>query len=331
MIRGGTPAGWVDKQARATKVCPFCPLFTAVNKPYPKLQLALVATRSAYLGLYPEDEAEIGLTRWAVINGCRRPAAAANFGRPTLDIVVEDEVANDRVTLLAAAVIENVGRRDFDVIEEAKAVELLIAECGNVDMAAMKLAKSKGWISQRRSLLRLAPELQAALRNGELAVLTARTLAQVPPESQVQAWTAERERERQKAEPEPDPASENREPARIPVTAAKVTRTFRRLEADPVTLADALVDYLDADGLKTLIQALTDRHQFRTRRRGCSPRGDQPHHRKLLLCNSFPERRTLLGRSLYPPAESAIVSSTVPVCRAQRMDGLTLPTTPSRL
>ncbi len=36
MIRGGTPAGWVDKQARATKVCPFCPLFTAVNKPYPK-------------------------------------------------------------------------------------------------------------------------------------------------------------------------------------------------------------------------------------------------------------------------------------------------------
>ena len=57
MIRGGTPAGWVDKQARATKVCPFCPLFTAVNKPYPKLQLALVATRSAYLGLYPEDEA----------------------------------------------------------------------------------------------------------------------------------------------------------------------------------------------------------------------------------------------------------------------------------
>jgi ParB family chromosome partitioning protein len=225
-----------------------------------QLQPALVVTRSAYLGLYPEDEAEIGLARWVVINGCRRLAAAANFGRPNLDIIVKDEVANDRITLLAAAVIENVGRRDFDVIEEAKAVELLIAECGNVDMAAMKLAKSKGWISQRRSLLRLAPELQTALRNGELAVRTARTLAQVPPESQVQAWTAERERERHKAEPEPDPAPENREPARIPVTAAKVTRTFRRLEADPVTLADALVDYLDADGLRTLIQALTDRH-----------------------------------------------------------------------
>jgi ParB family chromosome partitioning protein len=49
-------------------------------------------------------------------------------------------------------------------------------------------------------------------------------------------------------------------PARPHVIAAKVTRTFRRLEADPTTLADALVDYLAADGLRTLIQALTNRH-----------------------------------------------------------------------
>ncbi|MFE5702235.1 ParB/RepB/Spo0J family partition protein [Rhodococcus koreensis] len=225
-----------------------------------QLQPALVVTRDAYLWLYPEDEAEIGLARWVVINGCRRLAAAENFGRPNLDIVVKDEVAKDRVTLLAAAVIENVGRRDFDVIEEAKAVELLISECGTVEMAAMKLAKSKGWISQRRALLRLTPELQTALRNGELAVRTARSLAQVPPEAQVQAWAAEKEREHKKPEPDPNPEPENRNPTRTPVTAAKVTRTFRRLEADPATLADALVDYLDADGLQTLIQALTDRH-----------------------------------------------------------------------
>ncbi|ELB91070.1 putative plasmid partitioning protein [Rhodococcus wratislaviensis IFP 2016] len=225
-----------------------------------QLQPALVVTRDAYLRLYPEDEPKIGLARWVVINGCRRLAAAENFGRPNLDIIVKDEVAKDRVTLLAAAVIENVGRRDFDVIEEAKAVELLISECGTVEKAALKLAKTKGWISQRRSLLRLAPELQTALRNGELAVRTARSLAQVPPEAQVQAWTAEKERDHKKPDPDPTPEPENRNPTRTPVTAAKVTRTFRRLEADPATLADALVDYLDADGLQTLIQALTDRH-----------------------------------------------------------------------
>ncbi|MGH3802945.1 MAG: ParB/RepB/Spo0J family partition protein, partial [Pseudonocardiaceae bacterium] len=169
-------------------------------------------------------------------------------------------VAKDRESLLAAAVIENVGRRDFDVIEEAKAVELLINECRSVEKAALKLNKSKAWISYRRSLLKLAPELQTALRNGELAVRTARSLAQVPPEAQVQAWAAERQRGSKNTEPDPTPEPENRTPAKAPVTAAKVTRTFRRMEADPVTLADALVDYLDADGLRTLIQALTDRH-----------------------------------------------------------------------
>ncbi|GCE40935.1 Chromosome (plasmid) partitioning protein ParB / Stage 0 sporulation protein J [Rhodococcus wratislaviensis] len=225
-----------------------------------QLQPALVVTREAYLRLYPEDDTKIGLARWVVINGCRRLAAAENFGRPNLDIVVKDEVAKDRESLLAAAVIENVGRRDFDVIEEAKAVELLINECGTVDKAALKLNKSKAWISYRRSLLNLAPELQTALRKGELAVRTARSLAQVPPEAQVQAWAAEREREHKKSEPDPTPDPENRMPTKSPVTAAKVTRTFRRLEADPATLADALVDYLDADGLRTLIQALTDRH-----------------------------------------------------------------------
>ncbi|AHK36193.1 hypothetical protein OPAG_09228 [Rhodococcus opacus PD630] len=105
-----------------------------------QLQPALVVTRDAYLRLYPEAEPRIGLARWVVINGCRRLAAAENFGRPILDIVVKDEVAKDRVTLLAAAVIEKVGRRDFDVIEEAQAVELLISECGTAEKAALKEA-----------------------------------------------------------------------------------------------------------------------------------------------------------------------------------------------
>ncbi|WP_420855169.1 hypothetical protein [Rhodococcus koreensis] len=110
----------------------------------------------------------------------------------------------------------------------------------------MKLAKSKGWISQRRALLQLTPELQTALRNGEIAIRTARSLAQVPPEEQVQAWNSERQRKHQDTEQDSAPTDNGHKPAvRVPVTAAKVTRIFRRL---------------DADGLHALIQALTDRH-----------------------------------------------------------------------
>ena len=55
-----------------------------------------------------------------VIIGNRRLAAAQKFGRPELDIVVKDELAKDRATLLTAIIAENVDRSGFDVIEESQ-------------------------------------------------------------------------------------------------------------------------------------------------------------------------------------------------------------------
>ncbi|KOS55261.1 ParB/RepB/Spo0J family partition protein [Rhodococcus rhodochrous] len=219
-----------------------------------QLQPVLVVTREAYLRLYPQDETDLAEARWVVINGCRRYAAASTFGRTRLDIVVKDEVAHDRATLLAAAVTENIGRRDFDVIEEAKAVELLVTECGRADAAAARLGKTEGWVSQRRALLKLAPELQTALRRGELAVRHARSLARVPLEQQVDTWQAQQN----KATGMEDAAVGPPRHPRPKADAAKVVRAFRRLDADPPTLADALRDYLDEDGLRTLIGALAD-------------------------------------------------------------------------
>jgi ParB family chromosome partitioning protein len=132
-----------------------------------QLQPAVVVTAKAYLQLYPEDEID---TRYVVINGCRRLAAAHKYGRTDLDIVVNDEIARDRVTLISASIAENVDRQDFDVIEEARAVGALVLECGRADVAAERLRKTPAWVSQRRALLELAPELQTALRRGELAI-----------------------------------------------------------------------------------------------------------------------------------------------------------------
>ena len=55
-----------------------------------QLQPAVVVTAAAYLTLYPEDTID---TRYVVINGCRRLAAAHKYGRTDLDIVVNDEIA----------------------------------------------------------------------------------------------------------------------------------------------------------------------------------------------------------------------------------------------
>src|SRR6201991_1168814 len=92
-----------------------------------QLQPAVVVTKAAYLKLYPDDTIT---AKYVVINGCRRLAAAHKYGRTDLAVVVNDEIARDRITLISASISENVDRQDFDVIEEAKAVQALVTECG---------------------------------------------------------------------------------------------------------------------------------------------------------------------------------------------------------
>ncbi|TDU06481.1 ParB/RepB/Spo0J family partition protein [Streptomyces sp. 846.5] len=168
-----------------------------------QLQACLAVTREAYLRIWPEDEPLLDAgVRYVVVNGCRRYAAAVRFGRDTLEISVKDEVAASREALLAASIQENIDRRDFDVLEEARAVEAMVAACeGSGVAAARRLNRSPGWISQRRALLELAPELQSRLRAGDLAVRDARRLARVPLAEQVAAWREETARaELQRAE-----------------------------------------------------------------------------------------------------------------------------------
>jgi ParB family chromosome partitioning protein len=215
-----------------------------------QLQPAVVVTKGAYLKLYPDDR--IG-TRFVVINGCRRLAAAHKFGRTDLDIVVNDEIARDRVTLISASIAENVDRQDFDVIEEAKAVESLVKECGSALDTATRLRKTPAWVSQRRALLHLAPELQRALRQGELAIREARNLARVPLEQQVARWQAAQDKKnndegQQNGTPDKRPAS----PSRVIVSALK------EFDSKPRLLADALRTHLGPDGVKMLLAVLAD-------------------------------------------------------------------------
>lgn len=215
-----------------------------------QLQPAVVVTKKAYLTLYPEDSID---SRYVVINGCRRLAAAHKYERTDLAIVVNDEIARDRVTLISASIAENVDRRDFDVIEEARALEVLARECGSGAAAAARLHKTKGWASQRLALLELAPELQTALRRGELAIREARSLARVPREEQVARWQAALDK--QGKEGDRDSPSDGRPvaPSRI------VTKALREFDHNPEGLADALHGYLGSAGVYKLLALLTAR------------------------------------------------------------------------
>lgn len=147
-----------------------------------QLAPVVVVTAAKFKAIYPDATVT---TRYVVINGNRRLAAARKFGRPKLDVVVRDDLAEDKASLLTAAVLENLAREGFDLIEEAKAIDQLVREYGSTTLVARHLAKSDGYVSQRRSLLKLVPELQEALRRGDLSVERAREIARLTPDEQV--------------------------------------------------------------------------------------------------------------------------------------------------
>jgi ParB family transcriptional regulator, chromosome partitioning protein len=221
-----------------------------------QLQPAVAVTRAAFEKLYPDTSVS---ARWVVIIGNRRLAAAHKFGRPELDIVVKDELAKDPATLLTAVIAENVDRSGFDVIEEAKAVERLVELYGSADQAAEHLKKSKTWVSQRRALLALAPDLQEATRRGDLAIREARSLARVPLEQQVAKWNAGRA---PGAGPEgsgPRQGSGDAPPAERDTAThslRSVTKALRKFDTEPHILAIALRDELGETGTKTLVSQL---------------------------------------------------------------------------
>ena len=229
-----------------------------------QLQPGVAVTRATWLKIFPADEKLIGAARYIVVNGNRRLAASKEFGRSGMDVVVRDSIATSSESILEAAIIENIGRSDFDVLEEAEAVHALVAECGSADAAAQRLGRSKGWVSQRRALLKLSPELQEKLRGGELAIRLARSLAQVPLEGQVKAWRAAQERaEKQSAQEESkdaEPVTESSNTSTVATVAtAKAVRSLRSLRkagVDPEVLASALREIYTDEEQRSLREAL---------------------------------------------------------------------------
>lgn len=222
-----------------------------------QLQPAVAVSREAFVRLYPESEIK---TRFVVIIGNRRLAAAHQFGRPNLDIVIKDELAKDKATLLSAIIAENVDRQGFDVIEEAKAVQQLVDELGSADAAAEHMKKSKTWVSQRRDLLKLEPELQEATRRKDLAIRDARALARFPAAEQVAKWhsvLAERGSDEKPTvgEGSGEATGAGDEPSGSP-NARSINRALKKFDTDPNALALALLEQLTEPGVKTLMTTL---------------------------------------------------------------------------
>jgi ParB family chromosome partitioning protein len=115
-----------------------------------------------------------GAPRYEIIAGERRWRAAQIAGLATIPAVIRrvpDEAA------IAIALIENIQREDLNPLEEARALERLIAEFGVThQQAAEAVGRSRAAVSNLLRLLELAPEVADMVEKRQLEMGHARAL-----------------------------------------------------------------------------------------------------------------------------------------------------------
>ncbi|MFE3455935.1 ParB/RepB/Spo0J family partition protein [Nocardiopsis aegyptia] len=248
------------------------------------LQPLHVIPRHTYLQVHPEHETVIADAAFVVVNGNRRLAAAQHAGLETVAVHVRaprGEEDESEVALRAAVLAENIHRQDLHPLEEAREINKLLEHGLNRSQAASLLGKSNGWVTQRLILLDLHPDLQQALKDGELKLAQARELGKLPLQEQLSAHRQQQEefyrvKPAEPSEPPVEPSSQH--PAEKSSTTVKAQHTPTRKQDtsarpeqltldlrwdEPEVLADQLYKELavglDPDQLHRFAQAFLER------------------------------------------------------------------------
>ncbi|PBC72336.1 chromosome partitioning protein, ParB family [Streptomyces sp. KS_16] len=171
-----------------------------------------VVTVDAYLAERPDRSGELeGGAQYVVVDGHRRLAAAREAGLKEIKYSLDDAFAVSDEKLLEAAYVANAHRENMSELEEAAALEKLVAFYGSQRKAAQRLGITQAFISQRLSLLQLDPTLQADLDAGARKVEHVRGLSKLPPQQQREkaderaaeaTKKAEKRKDRQEGTPE---------------------------------------------------------------------------------------------------------------------------------
>ncbi|MFJ3497776.1 ParB/RepB/Spo0J family partition protein [Streptomyces sp. NPDC086091] len=145
-----------------------------------------VMNRDAYLKANPDQEhnLEPDVTH-VVVDGSSRLAAAREAGLRTVKVMVSDDQGATPEDLLESALVANIHRQDLEELDEARALQRLLAIHGSQRALAKRLHRSQGWVSQRLALLNLTPELQATI--GEEPIDLLRAVGNKPADQQASA------------------------------------------------------------------------------------------------------------------------------------------------
>ncbi|MYY03320.1 ParB/RepB/Spo0J family partition protein [Streptomyces sp. SID4913] len=202
--------------------------------------------RFAYLEGNPGREADLEPgTKYVVIDGNSRLAAAREAGVARIKVMLDDDLGSNPDEILESALVANIHRQELNHLDEARALEQLLRIHGTQEALAARLHRSQGWVSQRLALLTLTPALKEKLQSGEESAATLRLVGKKKAEEQeahlqrLKATRAKKSRPAERQAPATDPA------APLPST-------------DPHTLTALIVAQLDVPARRKLTELLVD-------------------------------------------------------------------------
>lgn len=125
---------------------------------------------------------------YELIAGERRFRAAQVLGLTTVPVLVRTASDQDKLVL---ALIENIQRENLNPLEEARAYQKLADQFDlSQDEIAVHAGKSRSVVANTMRLLSLPPQIQQAVRDGQIPTTAARTLGGLKSSEEQLAWFA---------------------------------------------------------------------------------------------------------------------------------------------
>jgi ParB family chromosome partitioning protein len=122
--------------------------------------------------------------KFEIISGERRYRASKIAGLPTVPAYIR--LVNDQ-ELLEMALVENIQREDLDAIEIALTYQRLLDEIGlTQENLSQRVGKDRSTITNSIRLLRLNPDIQNAIRSGEISAGHGRAIISLESEEHQQ-------------------------------------------------------------------------------------------------------------------------------------------------
>ena len=168
-VQSATDAGAKDLVGNIVEI-PIEDIYPNANQPrthFDEKALQELAESIKVLGIIQPITVRKDGAKFEIISGERRYRASKMAGLKEIPAYVR--LVNDQ-ELLEMALVENIQREDLDAIEVALTYQRLLEEIGLTQEAlSQRVGKERSTITNSIRLLKLSPDVQQAIRNGDIS------------------------------------------------------------------------------------------------------------------------------------------------------------------